>query len=99
MQTKINIGLIGVGLDTYWNQFAGLKNRLETYQQEIADNMAKFNATVINVGITDNQQKSIEMADKLKSANIEMLFVFISTYALSSTILPLAQRLKVPVIF
>lgn len=66
MQTKINIGLIGVGLDTYWNQFAGLKNRLETYQQEIADNMAKFNATVINVGITDNQQKSIEMADKLK---------------------------------
>ena len=61
--------------------------------------MAKFNATVINVGITDNQQKSIEMADKLKSANIEMLFVFISTYALSSTILPLAQRLKVPVIF
>ena len=98
MQTKINIGLIGVGLDTYWNQFAGLKNRLETYQQEIADNMAKFNATVINVGITDNQQRSIEMADKLKSANIEMLFVFISTYALSSTILPLAQRLKVPVI-
>lgn len=59
MQTKINIGLIGVGLDTYWNQFAGLKNRLETYQQEIADNMAKFNATVINVGITQTINKNL----------------------------------------
>jgi L-arabinose isomerase len=34
---KLNVGLFGIGLDTYWPQFDGLKERLESYQQEIAD--------------------------------------------------------------
>lgn len=29
-------GLLGVGLNTYWNQFQGLRERLEEYQNEIA---------------------------------------------------------------
>ena len=27
----VRIGLFGIGLDTYWPQFAGLKERLEGY--------------------------------------------------------------------
>lgn len=41
---------------------------------------------------------SKNIADVLSHENIEVLFVYISTYALSSTVLPLAQRLKVPII-
>ena len=28
----VKIGLFGIGLDTYWPQFHGLKERLEGYQ-------------------------------------------------------------------
>ena len=34
----------------------------------------------------------------LQKQDISILFIYISTYALSSTVLPLAQQLKVPVI-
>jgi L-arabinose isomerase len=30
------LGLFGIGLDTYWPQFKGLKNRLVGYQRLIA---------------------------------------------------------------
>jgi hypothetical protein len=33
---KISVGLFGIGLDTYWPQFEGLKERLEGYQEDIA---------------------------------------------------------------
>lgn len=49
-------------------------------------------------GLHDNPVKAVEAAENLKKEEISLLFVFISTYALSSTVLPLAQRVKVPVI-
>ena len=36
IQQKVRVGLLGVGLDTYWGQFEGLLPRLLTYQDEIA---------------------------------------------------------------
>ena len=32
IQQKIRVGLLGVGLDTYWEKFEGLLPRLLTYQ-------------------------------------------------------------------
>lgn len=95
---KTNIGLAGLGLDTYWPQFEGLLDRLNGYQLEIATRMERPDVRVINAGIIDNPVKAAEVAEALKKEDIRILFLFISTYALSSTILPIAQRLKVPVI-
>ena len=33
------LGLFGIGLDTYWPQFKGLKNRLVGYQKQIAERL------------------------------------------------------------
>lgn len=95
---KTYIGLAGLGLDTYWPQFDGLLDRLNGYQLEIATRMERPDVQVINAGIIDNPVKAAEVAEALKKEDIRILFLFISTYALSSTILPIAQRLKVPVI-
>lgn len=92
------IGLAGLGLNTYWPQFDGLYDRLNGYQNEIATRMSRPDVQVINAGIIDTTEKSIEMAETLKQERISILFLFISTYALSSTVLPLVQRLKVPVV-
>ena len=37
---QLNIGLFGIGLDTYWPQFEGLKDRLEGYLSEVHRNLA-----------------------------------------------------------
>jgi len=34
--TPLRLGLFGIGLDTYWPQFKGLKSRLVGYQRLIA---------------------------------------------------------------
>ncbi len=36
------IGLFGIGLDTYWPQFEGLLENLNTYQEEIKNRIAGF---------------------------------------------------------
>lgn len=95
---KVNIGLVGLGLDTYWPQFEGLYKRLCGYQDQIGMKMSYPDVEVINAGIVDNPIKAKETAEMLQKQDIGLLFIYISTYALSSTVLPLAQQLKVPVI-
>lgn len=95
---EVKVGLIGVGLNTYWNQFEGLLSRLTDYQRMIKERMSSLQATVIDGGMVDSPEKAARTAEVLKSEDIEILFIFISTYALSSTILPIAQRIKIPVI-
>lgn len=97
MKRNLTIGLVGVGLNTYWKQFEGLHERLTCYQQQIADRMSK-NVVVVNMGIVDTMEKATETADILSAEDIDILMVNVSTYSLSSTILPVVQRLAVPVI-
>ncbi|TNJ44994.1 L-fucose/L-arabinose isomerase family protein [Tamlana fucoidanivorans] len=94
----IKVGLFGIGLDTYWPQFEGLLERLEGYQQQIADKMEGFGAEVINVGLVDAPQVARDKAEILKKEDIDILFLYVSTYALSSTVLPVVQKLKCPTI-
>ncbi len=35
MKNSFRIGLFGIGLDTYWPQFKGLKNRLQGYLRAV----------------------------------------------------------------
>jgi len=93
-----NVGLFGIGLDTYWDQFDGLLGNLKKYQDQIRMRIAGFGVGVIDAGMVDNPVKAREVADFLKSQDIEIVFLYVSTYALSSTVLPVAQRLKIPVV-
>ena len=48
---EVKVGLIGVGLNTYWNQFEGLLSRLTDYQRMIKERMSGLQATVIDGGM------------------------------------------------
>lgn len=95
---KTKVGLFGIGLDTYWAQFDGLLDNLMTYQSQIKNKIAQFGVEVVDAGMVDNPVKAREAADFLKTNDVEIVFLYVSTYALSSTVLPVAQKLKVPVI-
>jgi len=92
------IGLFGIGLDTYWSQFDGLLGKLRGYQEQIKNRISGFGVEVADAGMVDNPVKAREAADFLKSQDVEMAFLYVATYALSSTVLPVAQKLKVPVV-
>lgn len=94
----IKVGLFGIGLDTYWPQFEGLLERLEGYQQEIAAKMEGFGAKVVNVGLVDSPVVAREKAEVLKKEDVDILFLYVSTYALSSTVLPVVQKVKCPIV-
>jgi L-arabinose isomerase len=92
------VGLLGIGLDTYWAQFDGLLNNLRGYQEQIRNRISGFGIEVADAGMIDNPVKAREAADFLKSQDVGIVFLYVSTYALSSTVLPVAQKLLVPVV-
>ena len=94
----IKVGLFGIGLDTYWGQFNGLLDNLTAYQAQIKNKISGFGVEVIDAGMVDNPEKAQIAATFLKNRDVEIVFLYVSTYALSSTVLPVAQKLKVPVI-
>ncbi len=94
----LRVGLFGVGLETYWPQFTGLKDRLIGYQEKIARGLAKESVEVINLGLVDNPQMAKETARIINESNLDLVFLYISTYALSSTVLPVVQKLNIPII-
>ena len=97
-QQKLKIGLYGIGLDTYWSQFDGLRDRLVGYQHTIADQMRRPEIEVVDCGLIDNPIDARRAAQTLKQEDVALIFLYVSTYALSSTVLPVVQQAKVPVI-
>jgi len=90
------VGLFGIGLDTYWDQFEGLLSKLTKYQSQIKEKIQTLGVEVVDAGMVDNPLKARAAAELLKSEDVEIVFLYISTYALSSTVLPIAQKLKIP---
>lgn len=99
---KINqshkVGLFSIGLDTYWEQFAGLRERLVGYNQEIANQIQSMGAEVVNLGMVDSPEKAISSGHAFRQSDVDLIFLHVATYALSSTVLPVVRRAKVPVI-
>lgn len=95
---KLRAGLCGIGLDAYWPQFAGLREQLENNLNQVESHLRSFGAEVASFGLVDTPDRSREAGHACRRADIDLLFLHVTTYALSSTVLPLIQRAQVPVI-
>jgi L-arabinose isomerase len=97
-QAELKIGLFGIGLDAYWPQFPGLEDRLKGYGQQVARKLAKAGAEVVNLGLIDTPERAVVAGHQFRQADVDLIFLHVTTYALSSTVLPVVRRAKVPVI-
>ena len=95
---NVRIGLFGIGLDAYWPQFKGLKRRLEGYVRVVEGRLARPGVEVVNLGLVDTPEKAQEAGHRFRAADVDLIFLYVTTYALSSTVLPVVRRAKVPVI-
>jgi L-arabinose isomerase len=97
-KNTLKIGLFGIGLDTYWSQFDGLQKRLEGYLNEVEKKLQITHSNIINAGLVDTPDKAFETGKLFKREDVGLIFLYVTTYALSSTVLPVVQRNNVPVI-
>jgi L-arabinose isomerase len=98
MKRQLRVGLFGIGLDTYWPQFKGLKRRLEGYVADVQKKLERPGVEVVNLGLVDNPKKALEAGHQFREADVDLIFLHVTTYALSSTVLPVVQRAKMPVV-
>ena len=98
IKPALKIGLFGIGLEAYWKQFDGLEKRLRGNIDQVSDSMGKFGAEIINLGLIDTVEKAYEEGRHFRREDVDIIFLYVTTYALSSTVLPVIKRAKVPVI-
>jgi len=97
-ENLLRVGLCGIGLEAYWPQFDGLQERLEGYVRKVAQRIEKSGAIVVHLGMVDTPQKGRDAGHACRRADVDLLVIYVTTYALSSTVLPMVQRAKVPVL-
>jgi L-arabinose isomerase len=96
IRKSVRVGLLGVGLDTYWDQFENLRDRLWGYLSQISGGISAFDVEVVNAGLVDNPDAGRRAAELFQERRVELVFLSVSTYALSHTVLPVAQGAQVP---
>ena len=98
MGKSFKIGFFSIGLDTYWGQFKGLKENLLGYHAKICREIEGYGAEVVDGGLVDTPVKARAAGKLFRAEGAEIVFLFISTYALSSTVLPVVQEAGLPVV-
>lgn len=94
----LRIGLFGIGLDAYWPQFTGLKERLENHLGQVARKLARPGVEVVNLGLVDHPARAFAAGREMRQHDVDLIVLHVTTYALSSTVLPVVLRAKVPVL-
>ena len=92
-----NVGVVSVGLDTYWKQCPGLYDDM-LKKEDAFVRMLGGELAVHRFGISDNPQKAASLIPAMKAADLDLLFVDMVTYATSSTFAPFVRELKCPIV-
>ena len=90
-----SIGVVSVGLDTYWTQCPGLLDDMRRKEDAF---VAMLDAKLHRFGMADNPQSAAAMLPAMKAADLDLLFVDMVTYATSSTFAPFVRELQCPIV-
>jgi L-arabinose isomerase len=92
------IGVFGAGCWFYWDQFPGLRERLVAHQAHFESRLRDGGVEVLSGGLVDHPDVAIQAGETFRRAGVDFLICYMSTYALSSTVLPVVQRAGTPVL-
>ena len=93
-----NVGVVSVGLDTYWKQCPGLLEDMGKKEAVFVRRVESHQAKVTSFGMSDNPQRAAAMIPAMKAADLDLLFVDMVTYATSSTFAPFVRELNCPIV-
>src|SRR3954453_12061923 len=95
---RARVGVFGIGLEAYWPQFDGLRERVVAYQRRVEERVAELGAEVVSAGLVDSAEAAREAGDRFAQAQVDVVLCHAVTYATSSQVLPAVQAAKVPVV-
>ncbi|MBI3972432.1 MAG: L-fucose/L-arabinose isomerase family protein [Chloroflexi bacterium] len=84
----LRVGVFGIGPAAYWPQFAGLRERLETYQRQVEDRLAGMGVEVVSAGLIDTAPAARAAGVRFAREGVALLVCYAGTYATSSQVLP-----------
>lgn len=92
------IGLFAIGLEAYWAQFPGLRERLEGYLRDVARQLSSSGGAIVSAGLVDTAPRAAQAGALLAASDLDIIFCHAATYATSSLVLPVVQRARTPVV-
>ncbi len=97
-EPHLRVAICGIGLEAYWAQFDGLRAELEGYLARVADQLQSSKVELVPLGLVDSAARAREAGRQCRATNADLLVLYVTTYALSSTVLLLAQQAGVPIL-
>lgn len=92
------VGVFGVGHYTYWEQFDGLLDEMHTKLNTFIGKVKNHDVEVINFGLIDNAKGAYSLVPKIQSADLDLLFCDMLTYATSSTFGKIIREVDIPIV-
>jgi L-arabinose isomerase len=96
-ESMAKVGVFAIGLEAYWDQFPGLKERLEGYLGHVEERLGQW-ADVVSSGLVDTAPKAYAAGERFAEERVDLIFCHAATYATSSQVLPAVQEANVPVV-
>src|SRR5260370_28841909 len=89
---NLRVGLFGIGLAAYWEQFPGLEERLKASVRVVEEQLRAPGREIVHLGLIDSVERAFAAGHEAPRQDVDLLFLCVTTYALSSTVLPLVRR-------
>ena len=82
MKRNLRVGLFGIGLDTYWPQFKGLKPRLESYVRVVEKKLARPGVEVVAEALAPRatEQEAAAAAERLAAHKPDLVAMDCMSY-------------------
>ena len=97
VNTKAKVGVFSIALGAYLPQFPSLVPEFEA-QYEAFKKTSPDTVEVIDGGLITTKEQSQAAGDKVRAADVDLVFMQLLTYATSYNMLPAIRDLDVPVI-
>lgn len=82
----------------YFKQFEGLRESLQKYHNDFVEKVKTNGVEVIDFGMVEENSVAFEIAQKIQSANVDLIMCNMITYATSSVFTPILQNCSAPMI-
>ena len=97
VETKAKVGVFSIALGAYLPQFPSLVPEFEGQYQSFKK-MIPESVDMVDGGIVTTKEKAQEVGDLFRSADVDVVFLQLLTYATSYNMLPAVRDLDVPVV-